>query len=155
MVNPEYVIVGVVAVLLVTAAVIDGYSRIIPNWLNLAIALLAIPYWWATGLSLWPDIAWQVGIAVGVFAILLGIFWLGQMGGGDVKLIVALALFLQPLDFMRMIFIMAIAGGVLTVVMVVHHRSTRSAKPFENPYGIAIALGAIVAISERYLNHLA
>jgi prepilin peptidase CpaA len=155
MVNPEYVIVGVVVVLLVVAAVIDGYSRIIPNWLNLTIALLAIPFWWATGLSLWPGMAWQVGIALGMFVVLLGVFWLGQMGGGDVKLIVALALFLPPLDFMRMIFVMALAGGVLTLAMVIHYRATRSTKPFENPYGIAIAFGAIVAISERYLNHLA
>ncbi len=155
MVNLEFVLVLVVAVLLIAAAFIDGRTRIIPNGLNLAIALLAIPYWWASGLSLWPDVAIQLGIAVVVFAIFLGVFAIGQMGGGDVKLIVALALFLHPLDFMRMIFVMALAGGVLTVIMIARHRLSRADGPFENPYGIAIAIGGLIALSERYLNHLA
>lgn len=155
MVNAEFALATLVAVLLVVAAVIDGWTRIIPNWLNLAIAVLAIPYWWSTSLALWPDIALQLGIALIVFAVLLGVFSLGQMGGGDVKLIVALALFLAPLDFVRMLFVMAIAGGVLTLIMVVRHRLRAADEPFENPYGIAIALGGLVALSERYLNHLA
>ena len=155
MVNAEFVLAAVVAVLLIVAAVIDGRTRIIPNWLNLAIAVLAVPYWWSTSLTLWPDIALQLGIALLVFVILLGVFSLGQMGGGDVKLIVALALFLAPLDFVRMLFVMAIAGGVLTLIMVVRHRLRHSEEPFENPYGIAIALGGLVALSERYLNNLA
>lgn len=155
MVNLEFVLVLVVAVLLIAAAFIDGRTRIIPNGLNLAIALLAIPYWWASGLSLWPDVAIQLGIAVVVFAIFLGVFAIGQMGGGDVKLIVALALFLHPLDFMRVIFVMALAGGVLTVIMIARHRLSRADGPFENPYGIAIAIGGLIALSERYLNHLA
>ena len=155
MVNAEFVLATAVAVLLIVAAVIDGRTRIIPNWLNLAIALLAVPYWWSTSLTLWPDIALQLGIALLVFVILLGVFSLGQMGGGDVKLIVALALFLAPLDFVRMLFVMAIAGGVLTLIMIVRHRLRAADELFENPYGIAIALGGLVALSERYLNHLA
>ena len=155
MVNPEIVLALIVALLLIAAAVIDGRTRIIPNGLNLTIALLAIPYWWMSGLALWPDVAIQLGIAVVVFAIFLGVFAMGQMGGGDVKLIVALALFLHPLDFMRMIFVMALAGGALTVIMIVRHRLTKAEGPFENPYGIAIAIGGLIALSERYLNHLA
>ena len=154
MVNPEIVLALIVALLLIAAAVIDGRTRIIPNGLNLTIALLAIPYWWMSGLALWPDVAIQLGIAVVVFAIFLGVFAMGQMGGGDVKLIVALALFLHPLDFMRMIFVMALAGGALTVIMIVRHRLTKAEGPFENPYGIAIAIGGLIALSERYLNHL-
>lgn len=154
MVNVELILAGTVAILLVVAAVIDGRTRIIPDRLNLAIALLAIPYWWATQLAFWPDIALQLGIAAIAFAILLGVFALGQMGGGDVKLIVALALFLSPLDFLRMIWIMAIAGGVLTLIMIIRYRVKKSEGTFENPYGIAIAIGGLVALTERYFNHL-
>lgn len=154
MVNAELILAAVVAILLIVAAIIDGRTRIIPDWLNIAIALLAIPYWWATDLSLWPGVAIQFGVAGAAFAILLGVFALGQMGGGDVKLIVALALFLTPLDFMRMIFIMAIAGGVLTVIMVIRYRVKKSEGTFENPYGIAIAFGGLVTLAERYFNHL-
>lgn len=155
MANLELTIVALVVLLLVAAAVIDGATRIIPNWLNLTIALLAIPYWWATHLGLWPGIAIQFGVATAAFALFALFFALGQMGGGDVKLITALALFLPPSLFLRMLMIMAIAGGVLTLVMVVRHRLRRDGSPFENPYGIAIAFGALVVISERYLNHFA
>ncbi len=154
MVNPEYVsegvIVGLVAALLLAAAAIDGYSRIIPNRLNLAIALLSIPYWWTTGLALWPDVAWQVGIAAVSFVILLGIFHIGQMGGGDVKLLVALALFLRPTDYLWMVFGMAMIGGVMTSAMLIHHRIRRPDRPFENPYGIAIAASALLVIAGHY-----
>lgn len=150
MVNPEYIIVGLVTALLLTAAVTDGYSRIIPDRVNLAIALLAIPYWWLTGLTLWPDVAWQVGIAALTFVILLGVFHIGQMGGGDVKLLVALALFLRPMDFLWMLFGMAMIGGVMTSGMLIHHRLRRSDQPFENPYGIAIAASALIVLGGRY-----
>lgn len=154
MVNAQLILAAIVAALLVVAAIVDGRHRIIPDWVNIAIALLAVPYWWATQLSPWPDIALQFGIAAVAFAVLLAVFAAGQMGGGDVKLIVALALFLAPLDFMRMLFVMAIAGGILTVAMVVRYRLKGSQGDFENPYGIAIAIGGLVALSERYLNHL-
>lgn len=155
MANLELTIVVLIALLLVVAAVIDGATRVIPNWLNLAIALLAIPFWWATHLGVWPAVAIQIGVATAAFALFALFFALGQMGGGDVKLITALALFLPPLIFLRMLMIMAIAGGVLTLVMVVRHRLRRDGSTFENPYGIAIAFGALIVISERYLNHFA
>jgi len=155
MVTLELALVALVAVLLVVASVFDWRQRIIPDSVNAAIALLAIPYWYATGLGLWPDIAIQLGMALAVFAVFLGVFALGQMGGGDVKLLVALALFQSPIDFIRTLLVMAISGGVLTVVMVIHHRRQGGDAPFENPYGIAIAFGALAAMSERYLNHLA
>ncbi len=150
MVNPEYMIVGLVAALLLVAAITDGYTRIIPDRVNLAIAALAIPYWWITGLTLWPDIVWQVGVAVLAFVILLGIFQIGQMGGGDVKLLVALALFLRPMDFLWMLFGMAMIGGVMTSIMLIHHRLRRSDRPFENPYGIAIAASALLVLGGHY-----
>lgn len=150
MVNPEYLVVGLLVALLLTVAVTDGYSRIIPDRVNLAIALLAIPYWWTTGLSLWPDVAWQIGIAALTFVILLGVFHIGQMGGGDVKLLVALALFLRPMDFLWMVFGMAMIGGVMTSVMLIHHRLRRPDQPFENPYGIAIAASTLIVIGGHY-----
>lgn len=150
MVNPEYIIVGLVAVLLLIAAVTDGYSRIIPDRVNMAIAILAIPYWWMTGLSLWPDVVWQIGVTILTFIVLLGVFHVGQMGGGDVKLLVALALFMQPTDFLWMLFGMAMIGGVMTSVMLIHHRLRRPDRPFENPYGIAIAASALLVLGGHY-----
>jgi prepilin peptidase CpaA len=138
---------------LLVAAVGDWRSRTIPNWLNGAIALLAIPFWWATGLSLWPDVALQLGVALAVLFVFFLAFQMGQMGGGDVKMLFALALWLPPMAVVQLIVIMAIAGGVLTVAMLIPHRMLKSSGNPEIPYGIAIAFAGLWLIGERFLNH--
>lgn len=138
---------------LLWAAVGDWRTRTIPNWLNGAIALLAIPFWWVSGLSLWPDVALQVGVALAVLFVFFLAFQMGQMGGGDVKMLFALALWLPPMAVVQLIMIMAIAGGVLTVAMLIPHRLLKSAGNPEIPYGIAIAFAGLWLIGERFLNH--
>jgi prepilin peptidase CpaA len=140
------------AVAMTAAAVCDWRSRTIPNWLNAAMALLAIPFWWASGLALWPDIALQVGVALLVFGIFVGAFALGMMGGGDVKMIGAVALWLPWLDVLRLLIIMSIAGGILTIAMLIPARLAKSNVQPEIPYGIAIAFAGFWLISERFLN---
>lgn len=110
-----YGLLGVLAIALLFAAGTDLRRREIDNWLNLAIALSAPLFWWASGLSLWPEVAWQIGVALAAFAIAAGLFAIGQMGGGDVKLIAALALWLPPQLFLQMLMIMAVLGYVLTM----------------------------------------
>jgi prepilin peptidase CpaA len=130
-------------VLLIIAAVTDLRSRIISNRLNLAVAALA-PLWWvASGMPLWPDIAGQLLIAAIVFGIFAGLFSLGWMGGGDVKLLAALALWFPWQVVMSLIVLMAVLGGVVTIVTVVHHRMTRRLGQPEIPYGVAISLSAL------------
>ena len=138
---------------LLAAAVGDWRTRTIPNWLNAGIALLAIPWWWANGLPLWPGVAVQLGIALGVLIVFFLAFQMGQMGGGDVKMLVALALWLSPIALIKLIMIMAVAGGVLTIAMLIPHRMLKSAGNPEIPYGIAIAFAAFWLIGERFLNH--
>jgi prepilin peptidase CpaA len=145
-------LVALLAVALVVAVVTDWRSRIIPNRLNAAIALLAIPYWWASGLALWPDVAVQIAMAAGLFAVFALAFRLGGMGGGDVKLIAALALWLPPGATLRLLVIMSIAGGLLTLAMLIRYRVTRPGGELEIPYGIAIAFAGFWLISERFLN---
>ena len=106
-----YGLVGALAIALLVAAFTDIRRRQIDNWLNAAIALGAPAYWWAQGLMLWPDVAMQVGVALLAFVVLAGLFALKVMGGGDVKLLSALALWIAPLDFMRMLLFMSLIGG--------------------------------------------
>ena len=47
-------------------------------------------------MPLWPDAAIQLGVALVVFLLLAGAFYAGMMGGGDVKLAAALALWFSP-----------------------------------------------------------
>lgn len=151
----EIAAAAIVACLLVWASVVDWRRREIPDEVSIAIAALSLPVWYATGVSLWPGTAIHLGIAAVAFAVFFGVFVLGQMGGGDVKLITALALFLTPFDFVRMLIVMALAGAVLTIAMVVRHRLRNADGAVENPYGIAIAFAALAVMSVRYVNHFA
>lgn len=143
------------AVLLVIAAVTDIRSRIISNWLNIAVAALAPLFWMANGLSFWPDMVLQVALAAAVFAIFAALFALGMMGGGDVKLLAALALWLPLQPMMTLLVIMSVLGGVVTLITVVHHRVRRGMGRPEVPYGVAISLAGLWVVGERYLNHFA
>jgi prepilin peptidase CpaA len=146
-------LIGALAIMLLIAAIGDLRSREISNWLNAAIALLAIPFWWSMGLSVWPDMALQVGVALGVFLAFALLFHLGAMGGGDVKLVAALALWLPAGAVLNLLIIMSIVGGVLTLAMLVRHRLRKSEEELEIPYGVAIAFGGVWVIAEPFLNH--
>jgi prepilin peptidase CpaA len=149
------VLLGVLACMLVTAAVTDLRERIISNRLNLAIALTAPLYWWASGIGLWLDVGIQILLGLIIFALFAGLFALGMMGGGDVKMLAALALWFPWQALLSLLFIMALIGGVVTVVTVIHHRVSRKIGQPEVPYGVAISLAALWLVGERYINHFA
>lgn len=148
-------LLGALACMLVAAAVTDLRSRTISNYLNLAIALLAPLYWWACSIAIWPDMAVQLGLGLAVFALFAGLFALGMMGGGDVKMLAALALWFPWQALFSLLVIMALIGGVVTLVTVIHHRVTRRMGRPEVPYGVAISLAALWVVGERYINQFA
>jgi prepilin peptidase CpaA len=145
----------VLATLLVVAAVIDVRTFTISNKLNLAVALLAPVYWLAVPLSLWPEVPIQIAGALIVFIFLAAAFYAGMMGGGDVKLAAAIALWFPPALTIKFLVLMSVAGGVLTLGLLVWHRAKhREGRP-EIPYGVAIAFGALAILAQPYLNHFA
>ncbi len=148
----SWILISILALALALAAFRDWRSRTIPNWLNAFIALLAIPFWWSIGLSVWPDAAIQVAVAAAVFALFAAAFAMGAMGGGDVKMVAALALWLPAGAVLKLLVIMSIAGGALTVAMLIRQRMAKSPGALEVPYGIAIAFGGLWLISERFFN---
>jgi prepilin peptidase CpaA len=139
------------AIALVFAAFTDIRRRQIDNWLNGAIALGAPLFWWASGVSLWPDVAIQLGVAFAAFVLLAGLFALKVMGGGDVKLLTVLALWIPPEIFLQLLVIMAIAGGVLTIAMGAWHFLRRQKERLAIPYGVAIAFGGLWVLAANYL----
>ncbi len=149
----HYGLLIALAIGLLIAAFTDIKSRRIANWLNGAIALGAPLYWWASGMSLWPDVAWQFGFALIVTAILLGIGFIGYqlgvviLGGGDIKLLAALALWITPLNYMTLLIIMAMVGGLLAVFFVARRVIFKPKTPGQLPYGVAIAAGALWVIT--------
>jgi len=139
----HYGLLVALAIALVFAAFTDIRRRQIDNWLNAAIALAAPLFWWSSGLALWPDVALQLGVAGGAFVLLAGLFALKMMGGGDVKLLTALALWIPWDAFIQLLVVMAIAGGVLTIAMGIWHVMRRQRDRLAIPYGVAIAFGGL------------
>jgi prepilin peptidase CpaA len=156
-------LLGLLTILLIVAAVVDVRTYTISNGLNAAVALLAPLFWWSIGLPLWPDAAIQIGVALAVFGLLAITFYMGMMGGGDVKLAAAIALWFPPATTLRFLVFMSLAGGLLTIIVLLVHRirgkapivDGEKAARVEVPYGVAIAAGALWILAQRFLNQFA
>lgn len=141
--------------LLLAAGIEDARKRTISNRTNAIVALLAPAWWWAQGHAPWPDAAVQLGFAALVLGVFAGAFALGMMGGGDVKLIAALALWLPVVPFLSLLMVMSIAGGAVTLLMMAERRLRPTEGALEIPYGVAIAFAGLLALREPILNQLA
>lgn len=148
-------LMGLLAAMLVWIAVVDVRTYTISDRINAAIALLAPVFWLTSGVPLWPDAAIRVGVAVLVFLLFAGMFYLNVMGGGDVKLAGALALWFMPYETLTLIVVMSLAGGLLTLVVLARHRMRGKEGSPEVPYGVAIAVGGMWLLAQRFLNHFA
>lgn len=146
----QYGLLIALAIALLVAAFTDMRSRHIGNWLNGAIAVAAPLWWWANGLTLWPEIAMQFGIALAAFVVLAGLFALRAMGGGDVKLLTALALWIEPTWFLKLLIVMALVGGLLTVAIGGWHVIRRQRERIMIPYGVAISAAGLWVIGTHY-----
>ena len=147
----EILLAGLAAIL-VAAAVIDVRTFTISNRLNLTVALGAPLYWLSIALAPWPGMAVQLAAGGIVFGLLAGAFYAGMMGGGDVKLAAALALWFSPVGTVKFLVLMSIAGGVLTLGVLTWHRMQKREGRPEIPYGVAIAFGGLAILTQRFLN---
>jgi prepilin peptidase CpaA len=147
----RYILLGCLAIALLVAAFTDIRRRQIDNWLNAGIAACAPLYWWASGMALWPDVAWQLGVATATFAFLAVLFAIRAMGGGDVKLLTALALWIEPTWFLRLLLGMALIGGVLTLALGAWHVMRRRKDKLAIPYGVAISAAGIWVLAVQFV----
>lgn len=102
------------SVQMVTVFFYDLTRYIIPNWLNLTVLLLFVPF----ALLMPEAVDWQMALAAlgAVFAVGFALFAFKVMGAGDIKLLCALALwcgFGKPL--LALLVYTALLGGVLAV----------------------------------------
>jgi prepilin peptidase CpaA len=146
----SYGLLAALAIALLVAAFTDLRRRQIDNWLTAAVALGAPLFWFSAGLGL-PDIGYQLAVAFGTLVILAGLFALGAMGGGDVKLLTALALWIKPMWFLHLIIIMAIVGGLLTIAFGAWHVTRRRKDKLAIPYGVAISVAGLWVIAAQYV----
>ena len=162
MVFHELTILALVAAL-AWAAVSDAFWFRIPNAVPILIVAL-YPFYLLTNGAALETLHWSLLIAGGTFLAGFVLFARGAMGGGDVKLLSALALWAGPQYFPSLIMIIAIAGGVLAMAILLFARNpylalatlhVRAALGLPSaptskkggrtiPYGIAIALGGLL-----------
>lgn len=112
----SYALLAALATALLVAAFTDLRRREIDNELNAAIALAA-PLWWLLHGYGWSQVGFQLALALGTFVLASLLFLIRQMGGGDLKLLVALALWFTPDSFMQLIVLMAVLGGGASIAM--------------------------------------
>ena len=110
--------IAAVAMCLVACAY-DLRTRRIPNVLTLGAAALALAFH-AIGGGLGGVGTSFAGWLVGG-ALLVPLFWLGGMGGGDVKLLAALGAWVGPGEVVWVALCSAIAGGALGVTLALAH----------------------------------
>jgi len=146
----SYGLLGALAIALLVAAATDIRRREIDNWLNAGIAICAPLFWFASGMS-WLDVGFQIAMATMVFIILAALFATGSMGGGDVKLLTVLALWVHPLWFLQLLVVMSVAGGLLTLVLFARHRLQQSGGRLAVPYGVAISFAGLWTLGSRYV----
>ena len=116
-------LLATLATILVFAAVIDMRTFTISNRLNLTVAALAPLYWWSVALTPWPGMAIQLAAAATVFVLLAMAFYAGMMGGGDVKLLMAMGTVLGVRGTLELsVTTLMIAGAGAFVLLVRHGR---------------------------------
>ena len=109
--------VAVVVAATVTAAVVDLRTRRVPNVLTMSVALVGVALA-AAGLG-------RVGIGASIAGCLIGLasmlpgHLIGATGGGDVKLFASMGTLLGPTATIRAFIAMAIAGGVIAILVAV------------------------------------
>ena len=108
---------------------------------------------YATGGFSLPEIGIHLLTATITFIFFAIAFRFGAMGGGDVKLFAALALWLAWLDVIRMILYASILGALVTIVFLIIHKLKQQDGKARIPYGVAIALSGLWMAGERIFNH--
>ena len=125
--------------LLVAAAICDARSYRIPNLIPATLLGVFVVFAVVGGAQATP-VSSLAALAVG-FVFGAGLWLLRAWGGGDAKLLAAMAPWVGLAGLPRLLFVMALAGGILALVILLKARlsSSAAAPPRHLPYGIAIA----------------
>ncbi len=139
---------------LIVAAISDIRTRRIANWLSLFIvALFVVAAITRTiaGVELMAALVWPLATGLFVFLVGLGAFAAGLMGGGDVKLLAAVALMAGPSFALPFVLYTAVFGGFIAAGMLVWQRLEKEPSPFlmKVPYGVAIMAGGLWVCMHR------
>ena len=151
--SPQW-IVWVLIALLAAATVQDTVQLKISNLICGSVLALAIV---AMALSGFSVSLWQNALVLAiVFAIGAFLFSRDVLGGGDVKLFAAVALWVDLPTALRLILTILLAGGLVAILIIMLGlvspqwltSRVRTLQPKAGiPYGIAIAAGTLLIVS--------
>jgi prepilin peptidase CpaA len=118
------------------AAVFDDLRRkAVSNWINVAALCIGLVYHALRGgLAGFGMAAAGAGLGLAVFFVF---FWLGGMGGGDIKLMAAFGSLLGPSGILLTALFAAPIGALIAAAALLWNRHCRAI-----PYAPAIVLGA-------------
>ncbi len=165
----------VVSLILIEAAVIDGRSLRVPNWLTYHFLLAGLALAVLTGGS--DKLMWSTAGAIVGLLSLLPLYAIGGMGAGDVKLMAGLGAWIGPWLVFEAFVSTALVGGAIALgmmaytgeiwkhlimtqeigreILVIRNPSALAERAAQRkpgmmllPYGIPIAIGSI-ALSLR------
>jgi prepilin peptidase CpaA len=138
------------------AAAMDLLTMKIPNRISAVMVLAFFPLALIMGLGAW-DILHHVAAGVGVLALGVLLFAAGWFGGGDAKLMAAIALWICPEALFPYFVYVALTGGLIAMALYavrsvplprlllgeawalrLHRRDAGI------PYGLALAAGALL-----------
>ena len=144
-------LLAILVLALIAAAVEDAARLRISNVTVLVVLGTAIVAAIVEGpsLSLWQNaLLFLVILALGTAA-----FAGGWLGGGDVKLFAAAALWADLRIALWLVALVFLSGGLLAIAYLASRPLRRSSGGKRIPYGIAIAAGtlAVMALSRGYL----
>ncbi|QDQ88033.1 peptidase A24 [Alcaligenaceae bacterium SJ-26] len=140
----------------------DLRQRRLPNVLVLAYAAFFLPWAWLHGLS-WAQAGLHLMVGGGGFLVLLLLFAVRCMGGGDVKLGAAVLFWAGPLKMLPVIAVVAWTGALIGILGWLCDRYAalcmKNGRPLADrrwlhalsarrgvPYGVALAAGGLCAL---------
>lgn len=153
------VIITVYPLAVAWAVVTDVRRLIIPNAACVAIVIAFLPAALLNGLDA-AAIAWHYGVAAALLLAGMAAFARRLAGGGDVKLLAAVAVWIGHDDILAFLVLMALLGGALAVLVLIAARLKRTLPALGwiawlgdgalrgqlIPYGAAVGVAAILML---------
>ncbi len=138
---PEKLFLLTATFLLMLMTVTDFEQYMLFDAMTAPLALLGAAFVWQTGLNVQEHLTAAI-IGGGIF---FGLAFLskGALGGGDVKLIAALGLWLGYQKLLHVVLLGAVSGGLAAVLMILLKQKDRSSYFAYGPY---FALAAIYVL---------
>jgi prepilin peptidase CpaA len=112
-----------VSIVLVVAAVIDGWKLKVPNWITYPMIVTGWIY--SSIVGGWEGLGWSLLATFVGLALLYVIYMVGGMGAGDVKLLAGIGAWVGTHHTWNIFATTAIVGGIMAVLMVAYSGAWR------------------------------